>query len=64
MLKNAYIGENVRLIYYLALLQYTDKLNQRGIAIFLDFKKAFESIEWNYFQKPVRLFNFGLDIQS
>ena len=60
--KGRYIGENVRLIY--DLLQYTDKLNKKGIAIFLDFKKAFDSIEWNYLLETLRLFNFGLDIQN
>ena len=44
--KGRYIGENVRLIY--DLIYYTDKPNQRGIAMFLDLKKAFDSIEWNY----------------
>ena len=43
--KGRYIGENIRLIY--DLMHYTDKTNQKGIAIFLDFKKAFDSIEWN-----------------
>ena len=60
--KGRYIGENVRLIY--DLLQYTDKLNKKGIAIFLDFKKAFDSIEWNYLLETLLLFNFGLDIQN
>ena len=60
--KGRYIGENVRLIY--DLIHYTDKLNQKGIAIFLDFKKAFDSIEWNYLLETLRLFNFGLDIQN
>ena len=41
--KGRYIGENVRLIY--DLIHYTDKQNQKGIAIFLDFKKAFDSVE-------------------
>ena len=57
-----YIGENVRLIY--DLIHYTDKLNQKGIAIFLGFKKAFDSIEWNYLLETLHLFNFGLDIQK
>ena len=42
-IKGRYIGENVRLIY--DLIHYTDKQNQKGIAIFLDFKKAFDSVE-------------------
>ena len=41
--KGRYIGENVRLIY--DVIHYMDKLNRKGIAIFLDFKKAFDSIE-------------------
>jgi len=59
--KGRYIGENVRLIYHL--MHYTDNLNQNGIAIFLDFKKAFDSIEWNYLLETLHLFNFGTDIQ-
>ena len=60
--KGRYIGENVRLIY--DLIHYTDKLNQKGINIFLDFKKAFDSIEWNYLLEALQLFNFGHDIQN
>ena len=44
-------------------MHYTDNLNQNGIAIFLDFKKAFDSIEWNYLLETLHLFNFGTDIQ-
>ena len=55
--KGRYIGENIRLIY--DLIHYTDKTNQKGIAIFLDFKKAFDSIEWNYLLETLQLFNFG-----
>ena len=57
--KGRYIGENVRLIY--DLIHYTD---QKGIAIFLDFKKAFDSIEWNYLLQTLQFFNFGHDIQN
>ena len=58
--KSHYIGENVRLIN--DVINDTDRLNKKGIAIFLDFKKAFDSIEWNYLSEMLRLFNFGLDI--
>ena len=60
--KGRYIGENIRLIY--DLIHYTDKTNQKGIAIFLDFKKAFDSIEWSYLLETLQLFNFGHDIQN
>ena len=60
--KGRYIGENVRLIY--DVIHYMDKSNQKGIAIFLDFKKAFDFIEWNYLSETLQLFNFGHDIQN
>ena len=60
--KGRYISENVRLIY--DLIHYTDKPNQKGIAIFLDFKKAFDFIEWNYLLQTLQFFNFGHDIQN
>jgi len=60
--KGRYIGENVRLVY--DLIHYADKLNQTGIAVFLDFKKAFDSIEWNHLLETLQLFNFGHDIQN
>ena len=60
--KGRYIGENVRLIY--DLIHYADKLNQKGIAVFLDFKKAFDSIDWNFLSEALQLFNFGHDIQN
>ena len=31
--------------------------------MFLDFRKAFDTIKWNYLLSTLRLFNFGLDIQ-
>ena len=60
--KSRYIGENVRLIN--DIINYTDRLNLKGIALFLDFKKAFDSIEWSYLSETLRLFNFGPDIQN
>ena len=33
-----------------------------GIAIFLDFRKAFDTIEWNYLHAALKLFNFGPDL--
>jgi len=60
--KGHYTDENVRLIY--DLIHYADKLNQKGIAIFLDFKKALDSIEWDYLLETLQLFNFGHDIQN
>jgi len=38
---------------------YTDKENLPGMAIFLDFRKAFDTIEWHYLEKVLTLFNCG-----
>ena len=38
---------------------YTEKENLPGIAVFIDFRKAFYTIEWHYLEKALTLFNFG-----
>ena len=58
-MKGRYIGDNIRLIQDLVF--YLDKVNSPGIAVFVDFRKAFETIEWNYLEKALTLFNFGPD---
>ena len=55
--KRRYIGENIRLIQ--DLMFYLEKENSPGIAVFVDFRKAFDTIEWNYLEKALALFNFG-----
>lgn len=55
--KGRYIGENIRLIQ--DLMFYLEKENSPGIAVFVDFRKAFDTIEWNYLEKALALFNFG-----
>ena len=52
-----YIGKNIRLIQ--DLMFYTEKENLPGIAVFLDFRKAFDTIEWHYLEKALTHFNFG-----
>ena len=59
--KGRFIGENIRLIQDVMFL--TKHTNTPGIAIFLDFRKAFDTIEWNYLLSALKLFNFGSDIQ-
>ena len=56
-LKGRYTGENVRLIQ--DIMFYTKRMNSPGIAIFLDFRKAFDSIEWEYLKAALKAFNFG-----
>ena len=59
--KGHFIGENIRLIQDVMFL--TKNANIPGIAIFIDFRKAFDTIERNYLLSALRLFNFGPDIQ-
>ena len=42
----------------------TENSCSRKFKTFLDFKKAFDSIEWNYLLEALQLFNFGHDIQN
>ena len=60
--KGRYIGENIRLIQ--DVLHFTNLTQQKGIAIFLDFKKSFDWIEWPYLNAALELFKFGPDILS
>lgn len=61
-IKGRYIGENVRLIS--DMIKYTTDKNLPGIAIFLDFEKAFDSIEWNFLYKALDKFNFGCELKN
>ena len=61
-IKNRYIGENIRLIS--DIMTYTEEQNIPGIALFIDFKKAFDTIEWDFINCCLKAFNFGPDIQN
>ena len=56
-LPGRYIGENSRLVY--DLLHYTEKCNNPGLLILVDFEKAFDSLSWSFLYKVLELFNFG-----
>ena len=47
-LKGRFIGESIRLIA--DTMHFTEEKNIPGVALFLDFEKAFDSIEWNFIQ--------------
>ena len=56
-IKGRYIGENARLI--LDIFEYCENENSDGILLFLDFEKAFDSVEWNFLYKVLQKFNIG-----
>lgn len=55
--KDRYIGDAIRVIQ--DLMQYTDNKNLPGMLLFLDFEKAYDSIEWPFLYKALQRFNFG-----
>ena len=57
--EDRYIGESVRSIF--DLMDFTLKENIPGLMIFIDFHKAFDSIEWNYLVNCLEAFRFGPD---
>ena len=56
--KGRYIGENTRLIYDVLLTSQLD--NVPGLLVLLDFEKAFDTLSWNFVDKVLRRFNFGI----
>ena len=60
--KERYIGQNIRLI--MDIMKVTELENIPGLAIFIDFKKAFDTVDWNFLHKTLQAFNFGPCIQK
>ena len=62
-IKNRYIGENVS-FNFRHHDRYTEENNMPGIALYIDFRKAFDTIEWDFINNCLKKFNFGPDIQN
>ena len=60
-IKGRYIGQNVRLIN--DILEQTKLQNIPGLLLQLDFRKAFDTIEWDFIQKTITLFKFDDNIK-
>ncbi len=58
-INNRYIGQNVRLL--LDTIEYVNANNKTGALLFLDFQKAFDSLEWNFIHKCLKKMGFGND---
>ena len=55
-------GQNIRLIT--DIMKVTELESIPGLAIFIDFKKAFDSVDWNFLFRTLQAFNFGPCIQK
>ena len=40
-------------------MEYTLANNLEGLLLYVDFEKAFDSIEWQFIWKALRRYNFG-----
>ena len=56
-IKDRFIGENLRLID--SVIKYTAAKDIPGLLLFLDFEKAFDSLEWRFIHKTLEHFGFG-----
>ena len=61
-IKGHYIGENICLIN--DILEHTKAQEIPGILLLLDFRKAFDTVEWGFIQNTLDLFNFGSNIKQ
>jgi hypothetical protein len=56
-LKGRYIGQNIRTI--IDIMHYTEEKDLGGLIAFLDFEKAFDSIDWRVIDEALSCFNIG-----
>ena len=61
-LKGRFVGEKIRLID--SLICNAKEQNILGLLLFLDFEKAFDTIEWYFFQNTLSFFCFGASVIS
>lgn len=60
-IKGRYIGENIRLIS--DLMEQTKKDQSTEILLSLDFRKAFDTLEWPLIQYALEIYNFGPNLR-
>ena len=52
-MKNRFIGENITLIDNI--INYANAEQIEGLLLFIDFEKAFDSIEWSFIEKTLSI---------
>ncbi len=55
-IKKRYIGKNLRLIQ--DIIEYAERNKTRGAIIFLDFQKAFDTLEWGFMHNAMKKVQF------
>jgi len=61
-LRNRFISENTRLVY--DVIDYMRKSDKNGVLLLINFEKAFDSLEWDYIEKVLKVYNFGSDMRK
>ena len=61
-IRNRFIGYSIRQIQ--DIIDYAEDSNLDGILLFLDYQKAFDSIEWRFMNMTLEKFGFGLNFQN
>ena len=61
-IKNRFIGFNIRLIQ--DIIDYSEKFNLDSCILFLDYTKAFDTIEWDFMLGSLKKFGFGESFQQ
>jgi hypothetical protein len=56
-LKDRFIGQNIGTI--IDIMDFTKANNLTGIVAFLDFEKAFDTVNWDVIQDTLKIFGFG-----
>jgi hypothetical protein len=61
-LRGRYIGQNIRTI--VDIMSFTEEKNVEGLIAFLDFEKAFDSIDWRVLDEALSCFNIGQNFRN
>lgn len=56
-IKNRFIGFSIRTIQ--DIIDYAEESNLEGVLLFLDYQKAFDSIDWSFMNMALEKFGFG-----